>query len=275
MRNLFLYLLRYGSFALFLLLEGVCIFLLVNYNETQKSIFVNSSGNLNGRVNSFTHRIGEYFEAHSELDSLAEVVRELRTQNLYLNDLVEEADLDDVEMDTQFTYHVARVIQNSTAKSNNFITLNKGSKDGINSRMGVVSDYGVVGIVRDVSPNFCTVMSVLHRQSQVSASVKNSSYFGNLKWIGLNPDLVLLEEIPKHANVSIGDTIQTSGYSRNFPRGLEIGKIVNIDLEEGANTFTIKVDLFNDMNNLEVVYILEDLMIGELTELKENIDYEQ
>ena len=267
MRNLILYLLRYGSFVLFLFLEGICIFMLVNYNESQKEIFLNSSGNLNGRVNSFTHRVGEIYGAHRELDSLAEVVRDLRTQNLYLISLLEENELDTMTLDTGFTYHAARVIQNSINKSNNFITINRGSNQGIEPRMGVVSDNGIVGVVRDVSSNFSTIMSILHRQSQVSCKLKNVAFFGNLKWQGLNPDVVFLEDVPKHASVSVGDTVQTSGYSRHFPAGLDVGKVKDITLSQGSNSYTIEVDLFNDMSNLEVVYILKDEQVVELDSL--------
>lgn len=267
MRNLILYLLRYGSFVLFLLLEGICIFMLVNYNESQKEIFLNSSGNLNGRVNSFTHRVGEIYGAHRELDSLAEVVRDLRTQNLYLVSVLEENELDTLTLDTGFTYKAARVIQNSINKSNNFITINRGSSQGVEPRMGVVSDNGIIGVVRDVSKNFSTVMSILHRQSQISCKIKHSAFFGNLKWLGLDPDIVFLEDIPKHAAIAVGDTIQTSGYSRHFPMGLDIGKIKDISLSQGSNSFTIEVDLFNDMSNLEVVYILEDRQASELDSL--------
>ncbi len=268
MRNLILYLLRYGSFVLFLLLEGICIFMLVNYNDSQKEIFLNSSGNLNGRVNSFTHRVGEIYGAHKELDSLATVVRDLRTQNLYLISLLEEIELTDtLAVDTSFSYKAARVIQNSTIKSNNFITINKGSNQGVYPRMGVVTDDGIIGVVRDVSNNFSTVMSILHRQSQVSCTIKHAAFFGNLKWTGLDPSVVFLEDIPKHADVEVGDTIQTSGYSRHFPVGLDVGKVQDISLSQGSNSYTIQVQLFNDMNNLEVVYVLEDQQAEELDSL--------
>ena len=267
MRNLILYLLRYGSFVLFLLLEGICIFMLVNYNESQKEIFLNSSGNFNGRVNSFTHRVGEIYSAHRELDSLAQVVRNLRTQNLYLVSVLQENALDTISIDTNFAYKAARVIQNSTNKSNNFITINRGSTQGVRPRMGVVSDNGIIGVVRDVSDNFSTVMSILHRQSSVSCTIKHSAFFGNLSWVGLNPETVYLEDIPKHADIEIGDTIQTSGYSRHFPRGLDVGKVKDISLGQGSNSYTIEVQLFNDMNNLEVVYILEDKHSTEIDSL--------
>lgn len=267
MRNLILYLLRYGSFVLFLLLEGICISLLVNYNESQREIFVNSSGNLNGKVNSFTHRVGEIYTAHREVDSLSNVIRELRTQNLYLVSLIEEAQLDTLKLDTFHTFIPARVIQNSIQKSNNFITINKGEKDGVKPRMGVVADRGVVGVVRDVSANYATVMSVLHRQSRTAAKIKGTGYFGNLKWQGINPNVVNLEDIPKHVNVQVGDTIQTSGYSRHFPSGIDIGKVKEVELSQGSNVYTIEVSLFTDMRDLEVVYIMEDHQVVELDSL--------
>jgi len=267
MRNLIVYLLRYGSFVLFLLLEVICISLLVNYNESQREIFVNSSGNLNGKVNSFTHRVGEIYSAHREVDSLSNVIRELRTQNLYLVSLIEEAQLDTLQLDTLHTFIPARVIQNSIQKSNNFITINKGEKDGVKSRMGVVTNQGVVGVVRDVSANYATVMSVLHRQSRTSAKIEGTGYFGNLKWLDINPNVVNLEDIPKHVNVQVGDTIQTSGFSRHFPAGIDIGKVGEVELSQGSNVYTIKVSLFADMRDLEVVYVLEDHQEVELDSL--------
>ena len=117
-------------------------------------------------------------------------------------------------------------------------------------------------------------MSILHRQSQVSCTIKHSAFFGNLKWIGLDPSIVFLEDIPKHAEVVVGDTIQTSGYSRHFPVGLDVGKVKDISLSQGSNSYTIQVQLFNDMNNLEVVYVLEDQQAEELDSLLTIIENE-
>ena len=175
----------------------------------------------------------------------------------------------------KYTYITASVINNSVNRHNNYFTLNKGSNHAIKPRMGVFGSSGVIGIIKNVSPNFSQGLSILHKQSRISAAVRRNNYYGSLVWEGSNPKIINLNDIPKHADLVRGDTIQTSGYSSIFPRGLMIGKIDTFWLEDGSNFYDIEVELTNDMARVYKAYIIENLMEEEQLNLeKEEADDE-
>ncbi len=167
----------------------------------------------------------------------------------------------------QYTYIPAKVINNSTNKQYNYITLNKGSRQGIKEEMAVVSADGVVGVVKKVSDNFSSVISVLNRQFYINAKIKKNGYFGPLSWNGKNYKQVILSQIPHHVKVEIGDTIVTSGYSAIYPEGIMIGVVSNFEMK-GGNFYEITVDLSTDFKNLSQVQVINNFKKEEQTTLE-------
>jgi rod shape-determining protein MreC len=151
------------------------------------------------------------------------------------------------------------VIGNSVIFNDNYFLLNKGKKQGIEKNSGVVDDLGLVGIVAEISENYSTGLSLLHSQIKISATIGQSGYFGTLIWDGRNPRRMLLEDIPTHATVEVGDTIYTSGYSIIFPSGLVIGIVEDID-REGKDFYfqRIGVRLINDLAKVKNVYMVKN-----------------
>ncbi|MBP8042284.1 MAG: rod shape-determining protein MreC, partial [Bacteroidales bacterium] len=127
---------------------------------------------------------------------------------------------------------------------------------------------GVAGIVKDVSANFCTVTSVLHSKSKISAKIKKNNYIGTLVWEGGDYRLANLKDIPTHVKIASGDTIVTSGYSLIFPGGLMIGTVYFYDSNKDNDFYNIKIRLSTDFNKISYVYIVKSLMKPELEELK-------
>ncbi|NJN33311.1 MAG: rod shape-determining protein MreC [Saprospiraceae bacterium] len=169
----------------------------------------------------------------------------------------------------KFSYVAASVINNSIARRENYMTLNRGKKHGIEPGMGVVSSNGVVGIVRNVTEHYAQVMSILNEQINVSAMIRRTRYFGSLKWSidRPNPKYMRLESIPKHAELVVGDTVMTSGFSDIFPGELRIGRVENFKIENGSNFYTIDVALDNDIANIQYVYVVKSLMLEELKQV--------
>jgi rod shape-determining protein MreC len=163
-----------------------------------------------------------------------------------------------------------KIIKNSIIGLDNMITLNKGRIHGVDKHMGVLGLDGLVGIVVDVSDHYSVAMSLLHRQTRISAKLKSTPYFGSLLWKNeLDPMTMNLEDIPKHANVAEGDTVETSGFSYMFPPGISIGRIVKDSLPEGNNFYTIEVRLLNDLSKAENIYIVKNKDKQELLDLVE------
>ena len=155
-----------------------------------------------------------------------------------------------------FSFIVANVINNSIARPFNYITLNKGSLDGVKPEMGVIDASGVVGIVSVVGPRSSRVISLLNPHFRLSCKLKGTDNFGSLVWDGKSPDEALLEEMPRHETFRKGDTIVTSGYSSVFPPGLPVGLVMDEAGNDHGDFFTLKVRLLSDfaaLNNVQVV----------------------
>ena len=134
--------------------------------------------------------------------------------------------------------------------------------------MGVGSGDSPIGIVVGASRNFSRVMSVLHANATISAAVKDKGYFGSLLWRGFNPGRMQLDAIPKHAQLQIGDTVVTSGYSQVFPPDLLIGTIDSFWLPRGSNFYRIEVSLHTDMSKLRSAYVYSNIYADEIKTLE-------
>jgi rod shape-determining protein MreC len=165
-------------------------------------------------------------------------------------------------------------VNNSVNRPNNYLTLNAGSNQGIRAGMGVVSSDGIIGIVKDVSPNFSAVISVLNQNLKISAMVKKSGYFGSLSWDGANYQYVTIDDLPGHIMVERGDTIITSGFSVVFPKGHLIG-FVDTALNSGSSSLlSVRVKLANDFKRVSHVMVIKNLLKEEQLELEKTVENE-
>lgn len=273
MRNLFSFLVKNYFFFLFLFLEIIAAVLVINNNYYQRSVVVNATNDFTGSIRSIYCSVTEYF-------SLGKTNQALVEENTKLHNLTKKSYIiidrntyfiDDTVYKQQFRYVNAKVIGNSVNRRNNYLMLDKGAAEGIDKDMAVISPKGVVGIVRDVSNNFSSVISVLHKDSKISAKIKKNNYVGTLVWRGIDYKSANLLDIPTHVKLSLGDTIITSGYSHIFPEGILIGVIKNFNILEGENFYTIKLEFTEDYNNLDYVYIINNLMKNEQSDLEDNL----
>jgi rod shape-determining protein MreC len=165
-------------------------------------------------------------------------------------------------------------VNNSTNRRNNFLTLDKGFKQGIEKDMAVITNAGIVGQVKDVSENYCTVKSMLHSQSIVSAKIKKDGSYGPLTWDGKNSEFVTLSDIPTHVRLKAGDTIVTSAYSITFPENISIGTVDTFARKSGEYFYTVKVRLLTDFKKLTHVYIVDNKLKKEQQELEKKSEAE-
>ncbi len=274
MKTLIRFLLKSKTLFLFLFLEIVSLILIVNHNQFQRSRFFNSSNAVVGYIYKFSGSISEYFNLKTVNENLAKENAELRNQ-LY----TQRSELEFIKQDTNyqgrknlavekdFTFITAKVINSSTNKYHNYITLDKGSKDSIHLNMGVINESGVVGIVKSVSKHFSIVLPVVNLISITSAKVKNGGNAGSLVWDGKDPRRALLQEVPLYFPVAQGDTITTSGNSSIFPEGINIGTVRDFR-KENDNFYFIEVDLLTNFNQLSYVDVISFRNANEQRELE-------
>lgn len=184
--------------------------------------------------------------------------------------LTEPLNTDSIDNPSRYEFTVASVVNNSVHQKNNYITINKGSLDGIKKDMGVITSNGVVGTVLNVSANFSTIKSLLHPDTKISVSVDSTATaFGSLVW-GDNTEsrFAMVRDIPNHVKLYVGQPIYTSGYSTKFPKGIKVGYIVQTDIVSGGSFKDIRILLTTKFEKLTHVYIVKDKLAKEKLDLE-------
>jgi rod shape-determining protein MreC len=270
MRTLLRFIQKYSNFFLFLVLETIAFIFIVQSSHYQRSKIVGLNRQVSGFIYSKVDGTREYLGLREENRRLAEENLELRNRldriGLQLDSTIALAEY----IDPYHYYYVpGRVVRNSVYKQYNYITLDKGKKQGVFRDMGVISDEGLVGIVLESSGNFSTVIPIINRDFRLSVKLKSNNYAGILQWEGGSPLYAVLNEIPFHVVIAEHDTVVTSGFSAIFPEGIEVGTIESFSLEKG-NFYDIKVRLSTDFQRLFHVNIIRNYRQDEQLELEEH-----
>ncbi len=272
MRNLFLFFWKFKFFLFFLLLEAVSVFLIVQNNNFQRASFINATLSVSTGIQGFLDSFKGYL-------GLKDANRKLAEENAYLRSLLPSSyimnapqlHVSDSLRHQQYAFIPARVISGSVFLRANYLLLDKGTDSGIKPEMGVITAKGAIGIVKDVSKHYCSVMSFLHKDSRVSARLRKNAYIGSLTWDGHHPLYATLSDIPKHVVFARGDTIETSSYSSVYPEGIPLGTIEETKLDKGGNFFIMKVKLLEDFQKLSYVYVVNYLFKEERNKLEEGL----
>lgn len=268
MQQILNFLIRNKNFILFMLLLFISLIFTIQSHVYHKSKFINSANWLTGGIYEQANGISSYFSLKSENEKLAEENRRLKSLLYSKEDSIANLKfIDSTSYGTDFLFHSGKIIKNSYSKIDNIILINKGSTDSIKTDMGVVTSDGIIGVVDRVGRSYATVISILNSVSKINAKLKNTNYFGTLTWNGKNPNIVQLEDLEKLATFKVNDTIITGGDSTLFPKGIPIGTIKDFKLDTKENLYIVNVQLFNNMTNLENVYIIENLHREEIDNL--------
>lgn len=238
---------KYRYFLLFLLLEFVALFFTIQSHSFHRSKFVNSANSITGGIYKKANNIGEFFKLKKENERLSE--ENARLKNL-LSSSIDTTTVDFSELN--YLYSKAKIYNNNYTKRNNYLTIDKGSNDGVLPEMGVVNSLGIIGITHSNSNNFSTVISILNKHFMVNAKIENDDHFGSISWDGKDYRIVQLNDLPRQAIAKVGDTVITGGKSTIFPEGILIGTVNEID-----ESNTVHISLFNDMSSLSNVHIIK------------------
>jgi len=276
LRNIFLFIRRYFTFLAFLVLQFIALWMLFKYNRFHHTIGVGVANQFTGAINKQVDRLDDYFhqgEENKRVHRMNDSLLNLLNSNFYYLDTNKTAIADTVMVDStrrvrRYYWLDAKVVYNTVNFDKNYMQLDRGSVYGIKDNMAVLSSDGaVVGVVVNVSPNFSQVMSLLHVQSSVSASLKRTGESGRVEWDGKDPKTVLLEGIPKSVQVKVGDTVLTSKYSYNFPPDKIIGTVSGISSDPATGFYLLKVRPAVNFNNVQQVFVVENLQREEQIQL--------
>lgn len=270
MRNLIQFFWRYSVFFLFLILEIESFSLYLRHHHYPNSVCFSSASGVTANLLSVSTELKQFVQLRSANSFLSE-------ENAQLNNRIAalEAELTSLQRAlsdsalvcypnyTPVRHLSARVVNSSTNRVRNYLTLDRGSVDGVRPDMGVVSGNQVVGIVKSVSHHFCVVLPLIHPSTGVSCKLSSNDYVGVLRWEAGDANVCFLDDVARHVNLLKGDSVVTSGYTSIFPEGFYVGKISDFELADGAPYYTIHVELGVDYHTLSHVEIIDNVYYEE------------
>lgn len=270
MRNLLDFLSKFNHWFLFIVLEVISFVLLFRFNSYQGSVWFTSANTVSGKVYEWSSTVQSYFllskvneqltqrnvQLEREVNKLSEKLVSVTHDSVYLSPSLRQ-------LLAPYKIIPAKVVSNSVDKQDNFITINKGSLDGVKKDMGVVSGNGVVGIVYLVGPHYSVLIPVLNSHSNISCMIQGRGYFGFLHWKGGYVSMAYVDDVPRHAHFKIGDNVVTSGYSAVFPAGVMVGQIKYVFNSPDGVSYRLKIKLSTDFGSLRDVCVIDNSALQE------------
>lgn len=238
---------------------GVSVHLLARNDTPQMRDLRSAAVGMMGAMQDLFSFVPGYFQLKRENSILRErnmslanevsLLRESRLENIRLRRLL------GLKERMPYRYVAANVVGKSQNPLRMTITLNVGERDGVWPNMAVVTDEGLVGKVIATSAGYAVVQTMFHKDFRVSAQIERERVDGIVYWDG-DGTLLRMKNVPRSANVMLGDVVITSPYSSIFPPGIRIGLVVHVASEQGALSHFIDVAPAADFTRLEEVFVV-------------------
>jgi rod shape-determining protein MreC len=259
MKNLLNFLYRNNFFFVFLFLEFFCILILIKNNGYQGSSLLNSSNKISANIYQMEANAKEYLLLKDENERLSKLNTFLlnRIKLGYAAIPLKIYKKNDTLYKQEYEFMNGKAISSSVNKRNNYLTLNIGSKQGVTHDMAVITSDGIIGIVKDVSENFASAMSILHKDVRVNCQLKKDGTYGPLIWDGTDYRFSNLTDIPTNAKIKRGDTVITSSLSGIFPEGILVGFVDSYEQRPNESFYTVKVKLSADFKKVNYVSVIK------------------
>lgn len=255
--------------AIFILLEVAALSMLMHNSQMQNLWISKGIHTFMASVWGGAQDIKYYFSLKKENDRLALKNYELeQAVRMYESrtgmKLLQENMPEDIG---KFRYTPAQIVKSSNNKQHNYLIIDKGLDDGITEQTGVITQYGVIGIIDAVGENYSFARSFQNSGMVVSARIGHSGATGSISWDGASSNGAKMSEVPQHIEFEKGDTVYTSGFSSIFPPDIPLGTVGEARIENGA-TYEIRVKLFEDFKSLRYVTLVNNKGKEEISELE-------
>jgi len=207
--------------------------------------------------------VAEISHLHEQNKLLREEVELLRAQNLTASEYASENQrlrnlLSYKQTAVQFDLVAASVIGRESSSWTSVILINRGTLDGVANNMAVVTELGLVGHVMEAGLNSAKVQLLIDPRSSVGTIIQRpeSRVAGIVEGDIKNPYAPRMVNIPKDSDVQVDDMVVTSGFGGVYPKGLVVGKVIEIHNEEGGLLKYGVIDTSVDFQKLEDVAVI-------------------
>ncbi len=264
-----------GFFLFFIFLQTIAIVLIFSRNSMQQSWIAGQSAALNSWISGYIDEGASYLKLKQTNEQLIAQNKALM-QQLYGTYGTEPPEFrrvhDTIGGGQIYTFVDGDIIYNSINRKDNYFTINRGQRDGVQPKMGVMAPSGIAGIVINTTESYSLVQSILSvNKIKINAALKKSGYFGTLSWKGEDSRVMHLADIPKDVPLKVGDTVITDGKSAIFPQGIMIGRVAGYEVDNKTGFWDISVELSEKMGNLTKIYVVKNLRKKELTRISDTL----
>ena len=203
------------------------------------------------------------YEKYKELKNKEQQVDSVISQNENLQNeidkLKETLDLNTVLSDK--VYLNATVVSRNIGYWYDEITIDKGSKNGIEKGMAVVNPRGLIGQITKVS-NYSSTVKLLSNENMsdkisVKIKVEDGYVYGLISKYDSKTNTYTVEGISENVDISKGANVVTTGMGTNFPSGLMIGKVKRVTTDNFDLSKVVEVEAAVDFDDLDYVTILK------------------
>lgn len=199
-----------------------------------------------------------------ENDALISENAELENKLVEYNRLKEENDklreiLNYANANKNYDYLGCNIIGYSGGNISNGYLIDKGTKDGVEKDMVIISSQGLVGKITRAEENFSIMQTILNENIAVAAMVESTrESTGIIKGIGdgKNKNLISLTNLPIDSEIKEGDVILTSGLGRMYPKEIRIGEVISVETDNVKVMKSAVVKPYVDFNKLEELVII-------------------
>lgn len=276
MKNIFLFIRRFSTVLLFLILQGIAIWMLFTYKRFHRARGMGVASEITGWFNSRYNTVEDFFrmkEENRRLLRMNDSLLNLMSGNFIPIDTSSYLGRDSIPFDSaghfrHWRWRPAQVIYTTVNSPNNYLQINRGSNHGIGDNMGVFSSEGaLVGKVVNVGANYSQVMSLLHSLNKVSVLVRRTGSAGTLEWDGANPRMLTLNNVSRSDSVVRGDTVVTGNLSLSYPSGYHVGTIDQVIKDNSSSFLILKVRPAVNFATIQQVMVVENLQMDEQRDL--------
>jgi rod shape-determining protein MreC len=277
MRNLFAFFRRFRVFLIFVLLQAFALYSYFSYISYPKSQFLTTANSISGSLLSARNNIVKHFnlEANNKALQLENILLRQRLPESFMKIENKTFKINDTIYEEQYEYIAGEIVNTTLTRKNNYFTINLGSVQGIETKMGVFSDNGIVGRVFYVGEHYALVKSVLSENINVDVIIQPSGIKGLLKWDGSDPNTGFISGISNDFKIKIGSQVITGSGAGVFPKGLPVGKVKEITSVEGKPLWNVHIDFSEDYRKLQNIYVVKNRLQKELEKIEFAIPSEE
>lgn len=271
---------------LFVLIQAIALSVYSSSTHYTRAKLISRAMGITGGVQGIIADVDHYFGLNEQNEMLARRVAELENQmdiyrqavdTLLSSEQVRMAITEATAQRLQhYRYITARVVANTINRPHNYITLDKGTAQGVEPNMGVITpDGNMVGYVVDCSEHYAVVMPIINIDfrggGKLDIEGDTENRIGSISWDGRDASRVTMSDLLEYANPKAGDKVSSN--SHYFPPMMKVnvGEVESISKSKNKNTYEVVLRLATDFSSLDHLILVHNERFKEVTDLENKL----